>query len=210
MPKFTILLAIVAALLHGVGYALYNVQTKLGKSDPNIASWIIWVFLAGLNAMSYSAMDGDWIAGLQFFMGTVACIVTFCHVLAIGKFDWPKPAEWVACAVGLLAVFVWWEYQSAVWASVVVAAGFILSAIPTGVGVWRDPYKERPPAWMFWTVASLATVVVVVLRAHGTLLQLTLKLIMPIGSTVLHGGVAVLCRADRRARFPRPDMQSAA
>ena len=38
MQELTIALGLTAALLHGVAYVLYNVQTKMGKSNPNAAS----------------------------------------------------------------------------------------------------------------------------------------------------------------------------
>lgn len=61
-------LPVVAALLHATGFILYNVQTKLGKSDPNPVSWFLGAFLATLNALSFSAMN-DPIAALQLFTG---------------------------------------------------------------------------------------------------------------------------------------------
>ncbi|MEK7659843.1 MAG: hypothetical protein AAB343_01430 [Patescibacteria group bacterium] len=107
MQELTIALGLTAALLHGVAYFLYNRQTKLGHSSPNASSWSIWVFLATLNALSYREMSGDAVATLQFFTGSVACILTFLYVLTIGKFSRLKPKEWGLFALGLLATLVW-------------------------------------------------------------------------------------------------------
>ena len=144
MQELTIALGLTAALLHGGAYVLYNVQAKLGKSSPNAASWSIWAFLAILNALSYREMSGDVVATLQFFTGSIACLLTFLYVLTIGEFSKLKPKEWGLFALGLLATLMWWKFRSATGANMIVLAAAFVSFIPTLEGVWRDPFKETP------------------------------------------------------------------
>lgn len=196
MQELTIALGLTAALLHGVAYILYNTQTKLGKSSPNAASWSVWAFLSVLNALSYREMSGDVIMALQFYIGSVACILTFLYVLTIGKFSKLKLKEWGLFALGLLATVVWWKFRSATAANMIVIVAFLISFIPTFEGVWRDPFKETPRPWTLWTLAFFATTTNVVLRDGKFIAFLT-----PVVLFIAYGSIAILSRQSRKAKF---------
>jgi hypothetical protein len=191
--EITVVLGILAAVLHGTAYVLYNMQAKLGKSSPNAASWSIWAFLATLNALSYREMSGDVIATLQFFTGSVACILTFVYVLTIGKFSWPRLKEWGLFGLGLLATLVWWKLRSATGANMIVVIAFLISFVPTFEGVLRDPSKETPRSWVLWTIAFFITITNVLLRGGKPIV-----LLMPVILLVAHGSIAVLSRQKRK------------
>ncbi|MEK7100782.1 MAG: hypothetical protein AAB921_01650 [Patescibacteria group bacterium] len=196
MQELTIALGLTAALFHGVAFILYNVQSKIGKSSPNAASWSIWAFLATLNALSYREMTGDVVATLQFFTGSVGCILTFLYVLAIGKFSWLKLREWGLFALGILATLVWWKFRSATGANMIVLVAVIISFIPTFEGVLRDPFKETPRSWILWTLAFLVATTNVVLRDGKPIALLT-----PIVLLIAHGSIAILSTQSRKAKF---------
>lgn len=198
MKEFSLVLGVAAALLHGVAYVLYNVQAKLGKSSPNAASWSVWAFLATLNAFSYREMSGDVVATLQFFIGSVACVLTFFYALTIGNFSWLKPKEWGLFALGLLATIVWWQVRSVAGANMIVLAAFLISFIPTLEGVWRDPSKETSRSWMLWAVAFFMTTTNVVLRGGKPI-----ALITPGVLCIAYGSIALLSTQKRKERFSR-------
>lgn len=195
MGTVSLILGITAALLHGIAYLLYNVQTKLGQSNPNAASWSIWAFLSTLNALTFAASSGDFVAALQFYTGSVACILTFFYVLVIGRFAWPKPKDWAMFGIGFLASIVWWWSRSASAGNFIVLIAFVISFLPTLEGVWKDPANEKPLAWILWSVALLVTSVnVVILGKTGSLLT-------PFVLLLLHGAVAFLSRSRLRKQF---------
>lgn len=198
MKELSLALGIAAALLHAVAYILYNIQTKLGKSSPNAASWSLWAFLATINALTYKEMSGSMVATMQFFAGSVACFLTFLFVLAIGKFSWLKPKEWAVFALGVLATLVWWKFRSATGANMIVLVALGFSFIPTIDGVWQNPFKETPRSWVLWTLAYLVTTTNVVLQGGKPIALLT-----PIVLLLAHGSVAVLCRQKRKSRYHR-------
>lgn len=196
MQELTIVLGLTAALLHVVAYVLYNMQTKLGKSSPNAASWSVWAFLAIFNALSYREMSGDAVVALQFTIGSVACVFTFFYVLIIGKFSRLKPKEWGLFALGLLATLVWWKFRSATGANIIVLVAFLISFVPTFEGVLRDPFKETPQSWVLWTLAFLITTTNVFLRDGKSIALLT-----PIVLLIAHGSIAFLSTQSRKAKF---------
>lgn len=195
MHSLTITLGVMAALLHGIAYILYNVQTKLGQSQPNSASWSIWAFLATLNALSFREMSGDTIAALQFITGSVACILTFVYALVIGKMTWPKRKDWIAFGLGLAATGVWWKFRSATGANMVVLLAFLISFVPTFSGVLTDPNKETPRSWVLWTIALLVTTLNVSLQKGWHM-----ALVTPTVLLVAHGSIAYLASNTRKER----------
>lgn len=201
MDQVRLALGIVAAVLHGLGYYLYSRHTKLGQSTPNIASWSIWAFLATINALTYRVMSGDPAATLQFFMGSIGCMLTFLFALAMGKFSWPKRWEhWAMFILGIVATVVYYRFRNATSANMIVLVAFVISFIPTLEGVIRDPFVEVPRSWVIWTVAYMITTMNVTLNPDWRLVSL----LMPVVMVVAHGAVAVLSTDTRKARFIQP------
>jgi len=198
METFSIILGIVAALLHGSGYLIYNIQTRLGKSEPRIITWLIWVFLTILNALSYNVMSGDFVATLQFFMGSVACIATFLYVIMIGKFKRPERNDWLMFGLAALAVAVWAIFRSATGANMIILLATAISFVPTLIGVWEDPFVETPLAWNLWTTAYIISTTNLLFRDCPAV-----AFIGPVAMIFAHGAIAVLSTESRKRRFSK-------
>lgn len=197
MSKYLVVLPILAALTHLAGYVLYNVQAKLGSSEPNPVSWFLWAFLATLNGLTFTAMN-DPIAALQFLAGSIGCITTFLYVLFIGKFRLPKPMEWAMFIVGVLAIVIW-KVSSPEIANIVLAIAIAWSFIPTIIGVWKDPRKELATAWWYWTTAFAMTAVYIAVTKGWW----TPSLIMPVLLLLCHGIVPFLASNKRKESWLR-------
>jgi len=198
MNDYTPVLGISAALLHGIAYVLYNIQTRLGQSKPNPASWSVWTVLAIINAFSFRELSGDLVSTLQSFIGSAACIFTFAYSLFRGKFSRLGGKELFILAMSLLAVLVWWIFQSAVYANVIVLLSILISFKPTFDGVFKDPFKETPRSWWMWALAYGLTTLSVLIR-HKPLLAL----LMPAALMIAHGSIAVLSSQRRKDVYSR-------
>lgn len=196
MQELTIALGVVAALLSSTAFILYGVQSKIGASSPNAASWGIWAFLATLNAFSFREMTNDTVATLQFFAGSAGCIFTFVYVFIIGRFSRLKQREWAMFALGILATLIWWKFRSATMANMIVLVAFIFSFIPTFDGARRDPFKETPLPWTLWALAFLITTANVVLRDNKSIAFIT-----PVVLFISHGSIAILSSQKRKKLF---------
>lgn len=192
MQTLTVILGVLAAGLHGTAYVFYNRQTWRGTSHPNAASWSVWAFLSILNAASYRSMSGDTVTSLQFLTGSVACLLTFLITLVTGRFTALSRIEWRVLTMGIIAAGVWRVFQSATGANMIILVTFVVSFMPTLVGVWRDHRKETPRSWILWTTAFAVTCINVVLRERGITTFIT-----PFVMLLLHGGVAVLARKEK-------------
>lgn len=193
----TLFLGILAALLHGIAYFLYAVQTKLGASSPKSASWGLWVLLVAVNWATFGISVGNWSIALQFLSGSIACVSVFIYMLVIGKLSWPAAKDRKTIGLSILAIIVWVVFKNAAWANVVVFIALAISFIPMYEELWADPSKEMPRSWILWTMAFLVTATNVILNWGGK----PLSLVMPIGGALLHGAVAVLSSESRKRRF---------
>ncbi len=146
------ILGIISALLHGVGYVVYNRQTKRGDSKPNAVSWFIWALMAGLNAASFTGVT-DIPHALQYMVGTFAALATFFLALRWHRFDWPEPIELAVLVLCLVCMGTWYVFKDASFANATLLAPFLISFWPTFRGVRNDPGRERPFAWNIWSVA---------------------------------------------------------
>lgn len=152
MPQIPWILGITAALLHGAGYVIYNVQAKKGDSKPNIVSWFIWALMAGLNATSFSGVT-DIPHALQYMVGTFAAILTFVLALRWRRFDWPETIELVILVLCLASMAMWYGFKDASFANAIVLVPFLISFWPTWRGVRENPRNEKPLAWNMWSLA---------------------------------------------------------
>lgn len=196
MRYVTFALGVTAALLHGYAYWLYCRQAKIGISRPKSASWSVWAFLATLNALSFTGMNGDLVIGLQFFMGSIACIITFTYMLFLGRLAWPRGRERLYFTLGLLASVTWWMFEDsagAIMANMIVLAAFLISFKPTFSAVRRDPFVETARPWVLWTIAFGITIANIVLR-HGE----RVTFIMPAVLLLAHGSIAFFSRKTRQ------------
>ncbi len=192
----TSILPIAAAFLYLIAAILYNVQIINGKSKPNAISWSIWSLLAIVNVFSYGAMIDNWVAALQFFAGSVACIITFVICLIKKRFDCPSNIEWAIAAICLIAILVWIIFRSATYANMVVVVAFVFSFVPTLTGVFNDPRKERSLPWTVWTIAFSITLINIVLIGKEWMAYL-----IPGGGLIGHALVGLLVIKKRRMAF---------
>lgn len=195
MFDMSVALPVLAAILHGIGYVLYNWQTLKGVTKPNPVSLFIWLFLAALNAATFTAMN-DPVAALQMFVGTIGITVVFSLALFTGKLRWPTVWEWPVLVLCLLSVYVW-KRTDATLANMVIVGGVALSFIPYIYGLYVDPRLDRAKAWWFftfaWSITSINTSVF-----HG---GFTLSMVMPVVMTVALLAVAMLCLESRKVSW---------
>lgn len=196
MEHIYLWLGVVAALLHGTAYIVYNWQVLTGKSQPQSASWGVWALLAILNAFLFRDIVVNWFSALQFFVGTVGAIGTFLVAWWYGKLKRPTGEERVLLGVCLFGVVVWKVFHSAEWASILVLSVIIVSFMPTITAVWKDPHVDKVIAWWIWTAGFGVTTANLALQSERPI-----TFVMPVAMLLAHGSVAWLSRESRRQQF---------
>ncbi len=184
----TLQLGIAAGVLQLVAFGIYNKQIFQGTSVPNTATWTLWAFLTVLNASSYAVMTADVAKYILPVASALATIGTFGYSLFAGKFKRMDPWDWLVLAIGMIAGVVWWWYQSATYANLIVIVAVAIAFIPLYRGVWKNPTLEKPLPWYVWTMAYAVVTVVVVLRWKGQYEDL----VYPVSMFFLHLAVGLM------------------
>lgn len=185
LPLF---LSACATVMHLVAFALYNAQMMKGASKPNTATWTLWAVLTATNATAYLNASGDWVKSILPLASSIACILTFLFALVRGSFKMLSTADSIAFAIGCVAGFAWWYYQSAVYANLLLQCAIAISFVPTYRQVWNQPSSEKGPPWALWGAAYALLTYVVFLRSHG---QWT-DYVHPVQGAIMHAAVVPL------------------
>lgn len=193
MESIYLWLGVVAALLHGTAYIVYNWQVLTGQSQPKSASWSVWALLAALNAFLFRDLVVNWFSALQFFVGTVGTIGTFLVAWWYGKLKRPEGDEWWYLSICVVGVIVWKVFHSAEWASILVLFVIVASFKPTITAVWKNPFVDKVIAWWVWTSAFGITILNLALQNERPI-----TFVMPVAMFLAHGSVAWLSRESRR------------
>ncbi|MEA1925749.1 MAG: hypothetical protein U9M90_00685 [Patescibacteria group bacterium] len=188
-----IALGVLAGLLHILVFALYNRQMLKGISQPNLATWILWVFLTVLNVSSYAVMSDDWVKSILPLASSIACILTFLFALYKGKLSKIDPWDGLALGIGIISSLVWWYYKSATYANLILQFSIAVSFVPTYRGVWNNSLKERALPWFMWSSAYILSIIVVILRWQSQYQDL----VYPVNCLILHAVVGLLTKRHR-------------
>lgn len=184
----TAILGFTAGTIHLSGYAVYGRKMQRGQVVPNAATWLLWVLLSSLNAVSYLVMSGDPAKSAVAFAGATACTIIFGWSLAKGRVSRIAAVDALALGVGVLAAASWIAFRSATYANLILQAGFIASMVPTYRAVRDGKAFEHPLPWFLWASAYILIASVVVLRWQGRPADLAYPLI----NLVTHGGICLL------------------
>ncbi|MFA6447565.1 MAG: hypothetical protein WCW31_04935 [Patescibacteria group bacterium] len=204
MDKFVLALSITAALLHIAAFVIYNRQMSLGTSTPISATWTLWAVLTIMNSASYLAMSHDLIKSLLPLASSAACLITFVSALTKGKFEKADPIDRLILRLGLLSGLIWWGFDTATFANLILQVCIALSFIPTFRGTWSNPKTEKPLPWFIWGSAYIFSICVVCLRWRGQ----PQDFVYPITGLIMHVTVGML--SLRRAPNALNSLSSAA
>jgi hypothetical protein len=160
----TIILGIASGIIQLFGYFVYLKKINIGRIRPNTASWSIWTFGAILESSSYAVASGDWVKNLLPFACLIGSIILFALCLKMGHFSKISRSEWFLVVMDCFAIFLWWRYDSAVYANLFLVFIAIISFIPIIIHVWKDPMVEDATPWYLWTVAYFILIIVVLIR----------------------------------------------
>jgi hypothetical protein len=157
-------LGVVAGLVQVMAYIAYNWSLIKGDAAPITSTWTIWAFLSILNASSYTVMSGDIAKSILPISSAAATIYTFAYSMIARKFLVIQFWEWFVLASGIVAGVVWWWYQSATYANLIVAGAASMAFLPFYRWIWKHPENENPFPWYIWTSAYALNTLVVFLR----------------------------------------------
>lgn len=150
------LLGALSGLMALVAYGFYFRQAVKGQSTPNPSSWGIWLFAGIINAFTYFSVVGGNIWQSLFVMAvTFSVCVVFIYSLFKGRFT---KVTWLEILIFVLAlaIGIFWQLTSNDRISnLLLQSIYVLSYIPTVVGLVTGRAKEHYASWLAAVIASL-------------------------------------------------------
>jgi hypothetical protein len=143
------------------GYATYWYGLRKQLVRPNRFSWLIWSCVTTVEALTYQAVNEGLVQNLVFFMSAASCLFITLAIWGDGNWSRPSRAEFFSMGMALTALVLWIGFQSSWWAHVLVVATVPVSFIPTWISAGEDKRREMSPAWGFWSLGDLATLLLI-------------------------------------------------
>ena len=103
--------------------------------------------------------------------GCLANGLTFLVALKLERFTPLERLDKIIATIRVVAAIVWVVNQHAPYANALVMCCIIISTVPTLLGVWIEPEREKPLPWLLLGL-SYVFPMVVVLRRWGQIWDL--------------------------------------
>lgn len=156
----------VAVVCNIAAYIFYGLGIRRQLVRPNRSSWLIWSTATAIEALTYNAVNEGAAANIIFLISAFCCIAITIAVWRQSAWQRPSATESLCMAVSLAAMIVWFGFQDAYWAHMMIIAAIPVSFVPTWKSVLEDRRREQSPAWGLWTIGDLATLFVIVGTLH--------------------------------------------
>jgi len=150
------------------GYLFYWFGLRRQLVKPNRASWLIWAVSTTIEALTYQAVNQGTLQNAVFVVSSLCCLAVTVAVWRQSSWQKPTPIESFCMGLALAAMVIWFGFQNAFWAHMLVVVAVPISFVPTWISVWQDPRHERSPSWGLWTVGDFATLMVILTGATVT------------------------------------------
>lgn len=189
----TELLALLANIALVAANFLYLRQVVKSQSTPNPATWFMWLIIFTMNTVSYwTVVKGDFGKWAITLTSAVGLALIFTYSLLRGRFGKVGRVE-IACFLTAVGIGIFWKTTgNTVAANLLLQIIFLVSFIPTVVGLKRGELRERALPWDLAVLSyALMTLTIVVDWKEGSLLAFA----HPIVNGILgNGSVALTIR----------------
>lgn len=146
-----------AASLHSAAYWFYVTRMRRGHSQPHPTSWLIWVGLTTMNAVTAFDITGKPVLSLQYMAGALGAGIVCWHLKQSAQFTKPTPREQIVIGLSALAIaarILSGDPNVSPW---LIAVAILISAQPTIERTLANPHAETPLPWILWIAAFAAT-----------------------------------------------------
>ena len=187
------LLALLAKIVLIICAFMYLRQVMKSESTPNPATWFMWLIIFTMNTVSYwTVVSGNIAQWAITLTSAVGLGLIFSYALFKGKFGKVGGVE-VASFLMAVGIGVFWKTTgNAVAANLLLQVIFLISFVPTVVGLRSGKLRERARPWDLTVLAYVLMVLAIVLDwKEGSALALVYPIINGI---VGNGSVALTIR----------------
>lgn len=149
------------------GFYWWGIRRQLVR--PNRSSWLIWSAVTTIEALTYQAVNEGLLQNIIFFVNAASCLFITFAIWRQSSWSRPSAVELFCMSLSLGSMVLWLVFHEQVWAHLVVVAAVPIGFLPTWASAIQDKRRELSPAWGFWTLADLSTLLLVVGSGGGNL-----------------------------------------
>ncbi len=140
-----------AVIIALYSYIQYIRSIFVGKTEPHVFSWWIWVLTTGIAFFAQVAGGGGWgsaQSGVTFIVCIGIAILAFRYG-KIGRFD---ILDWWSLFLSILAIGLWLSTENPFYASLFAMLADLIGYIPTFRKVWKKPESEPTGYYLLMNV----------------------------------------------------------
>ncbi len=180
---------------------MYFKQVMKSESTPNPSTWFIWLVVVTMNTITYyEVVSGDLVLWAITLTQAIGLTATFLYAAARGRFGRVGFVEVLSFLLALCVGVFWQTTGNAIVANLLLQVIFLISFVPTVLGLAKGELRERTPPWDMAVLAySLMVIAIALDWKEGSLLALA----NPIINGILgNGSVALTIRLTRSKQAP--------
>lgn len=199
--------AVVGNMLMVAVMVAYFKQVMDGASTPNASTWLLWVIVSLMNAVSYFiVVQEDLWQSMIVVVVTAGVTSIFIYSAKNGKFGKIGVIEMICFALAVVVGVMWKTTGNADLANLSLQAIFVISFIPTIHGLLTHKLKEKALPWNL-AVASYLFVTAAILTAESFR---WIALVYPIANGIFgNGSIALVVALQKRGYFAEVGDESA-
>ena len=164
---------------------IYFIQTVRGHSTPNPATWIIWLSVGILNAITYVLIVEQWAKKTIAIVMVTAVAIIFIYSLLNGKFSpLRKKEKWALRLTVILATF-WIITQNSNVANLLIQGIYIISFWTMIDSLIKGDAKEKHLPWTMSVFAYGILLISLLINFSGNYYEL----FYPIVNGIIGNGI---------------------
>lgn len=160
-------LSIIASILSMLSMGIYFLGLTKGKSTPNPSTWITWLLIGCMNVFTYFYVtEGNFQKAFPLLFVVIGIFCVTLYSIKNGCFSKLNRLDYVCLASALITTIYWQVTGNALIANLLLQAVYVISFIPTVVGLHRKTISETPAPW-FFAITSYSIMIVMIFNDWG-------------------------------------------
>lgn len=139
----------IASVCCCLSMSIYFAQVVRGSSVPNPATWIIWLIIGVINAITYFlVVEHHLLRSLTLIVVTAGILAVTIYSLVRGRFAKLRRLDVICLSLALVTAVIWRVTGDPVLANLILQVVYIISYVPTISGLRQRTLREQPWPWI--------------------------------------------------------------
>ena len=163
-----------------LGYIPYFRDLFRRKTQPHIYTWLIWAITLGTAVVALLYGGGE-LGSVSLIAGFLFVVVVFFFSFKYGTKNITK-SDTIMLVLALLAIIIWWQLDSPLWAVIVISFVDGMGFVPTFRKTYVDPNSET---LSFWILIALSNILAMFANTQYNFLTMTYLGTMALGNIIV-------------------------